>query len=227
MKLILFDIDGTLVSGGSAAKIAFEAAMLDVYGTAGPIESHDFSGKTDPLIARELLELADFEPARIDSGLPRLWDRYLDGLEHGLRSDPVTVLPGVNRLLDALRLRTDARMGLVTGNLERGAYLKLGSVGLGERFRIGAFGSDHAERNHLPRLAVERARETWGVHFDPEAVVIVGDTPRDVECGKHLGGRTVAVATGRWAEDQLAATGADEVIGDFSDLQRTLEALLN
>lgn len=227
MKLILFDIDGTLISGGAAARTAFEAAMMNVYGTAGPIEDHDFSGKTDPLIARELLERAEFTATQIESGLPQLWELYLDGLEAGLRTDPARTLPGVNRLLDALRHRSDAHLGLVTGNLERGAYLKLGSVGLRERFQVGAFGSDHAERNRLPGVAVARARETFGVVFEPEAVVIVGDTPRDVECGKQLGGRTVGVATGRWSQEALAESGADEVIADFSDLQRSLEAFFD
>ena len=222
----MFDIDGTLVSGGSAAKVAFETAMIEVFGTAGPIEDHDFSGKTDPLIARELLELAEFTDGEIESGLPRVWERYLSGLELGLRSDPVQTLPGVGRLLDALRLRPDARMGLVTGNLEQGAYLKLGSVGLRERFRLGAFGSDHEERNRLPPLAVERAKEVWGIDFQAEAVVIVGDTPRDIECGKHVGGRTVAVATGRWSHQQLEEAGAHQVIPDLSDLHQSLTAIL-
>lgn len=226
MKLILFDIDGTLVSGVSAAKVAFETAMIDVFGTAGPIKNHDFSGKTDPLIARELLELADFTAPDIEAGFPQLWERYLGGLEVGLRSTPLRTLPGVVGLLDALGQRTDVRMGLVTGNLERGAYLKLGSVGLHERFNLGAFGSDHEERNRLPGLAVERAKDHWDIHFEPDTVVIVGDTPRDIECGKHLGGRTVAVATGRWTHEQLEDAGAHQVVSDLSDLHQSLTVLL-
>jgi phosphoglycolate phosphatase-like HAD superfamily hydrolase len=104
--------------------------------------------------------------------------------------------------------------------------VKLGSVGLADRFEVGGYGSDHEVREHLPAIALERAFETWGVRFAPESAVIVGDTPRDVECGKHGGTRTVAVATGRFGREQLEATGADEVFDDFSDVASVIDVLL-
>lgn len=223
--LILFDIDGTLVWGGPA-KDAFHAAMLEVFGTAGSIESHDFSGKTDPQIARELLTGAGFTRDRIDEGLGSLWDRYLSGLRDGLVDRPMHTLPGVVELLDALDRIPEAALGLVTGNIAAGARLKLGSVDLHERFRVGGFGSDDEVRNHLPGIAIERARATWRVDFDPDRVVVVGDTPLDVECGKVEGTRTVAVATGRWAFDDLARAGADHTLHDLSDTERVLEVVL-
>ena len=222
---VLFDIDSTLVTGGPA-KVSFETAMLEMYGTAGPVDSYDFSGKTDPQIARELLVAVGLEDADVDAGLPGLWDRYIAELESRIRDNPMRLLPGVGGLIEALDSEPDVALGLVTGNIIRGARVKLGSVGLVDRFEVGGYGSDHEVREHLPAIALERAFEAWGVRFPPESAVIVGDTPRDVECGKHGGTRTVAVATGRFGREQLEATGADEVFDDFSDVASVIDVLL-
>jgi phosphoglycolate phosphatase-like HAD superfamily hydrolase len=224
-RLILFDIDGTLVRG-RAARHAFEIALRAAYGTAGAIDTHDFSGKTDPQIARELLTAAGVEDARVDAGLPRLWERYLSELEARLPGEPYRVLPGVRELLDALDESGDAALGLVTGNVVGGARLKLGSVGLFERFRIGGYGSDDEIRNHLPRVAIERARAAWAKDFDKADVWIVGDTPLDVACAVHEGVRALAVATGRHAADELSACGAEVVVEDLTDLEGGLRTLL-
>ncbi len=223
--LVLFDIDSTLVTGGPA-KVSFETAMFEMFGTAGAVDSHDFSGKTDPQIARELLVATGLEDADVDAGLPGLWDRYIAELESRIRDNPMRLLPGVGGLIEALDSEPDVALGLVTGNIIRGARVKLGSVGLAERFEVGGYGSDHEVREHLPAIALERAFEAWGVRFPPESAVIVGDTPRDVECGKHEGTRTVAVATGRIPREQLESTGADAVFDDFSDVASVIEALL-
>jgi len=223
--LILFDIDGTLTRGGPA-KVAFRAAMLETFDTAGAIESHDFSGKTDPQIVRELLTGAGMEDAVIDAGLDELWDRYIGGLEARIDDNPMRLLPGVADLIGALEAEPDVALGLVTGNIIRGARVKLGSVGLVERFAVGGYGSDSEIREHLPAIAIERAYEAWGVRFTPESTVVVGDTHRDVECGKHEGTRTVAVATGRVSRERLEATGADAIFDDFSDVEAVMEALL-
>jgi phosphoglycolate phosphatase-like HAD superfamily hydrolase len=223
--LILFDIDGTLTRGGPA-KVAFHTAMLETFGTAGAIESHDFSGKTDPQIARELLTEAGLEDAAVDAGLPGLWDRYIRELEARIGDNPMRLLPGIASLIEALDAEPDVALGLVTGNIVRGAQVKLGSVGLAECFAVGGYGSDHEIREHLPAIALERAFEAWGVRFPSESADIVGDTHRDVECGKHQGTRTVAVATGRVPRERLESAGADVVFDDFSDVASVLEALL-
>jgi len=223
--LILFDIDGTLVHGGPA-KVAFHTAMLETFGTAGAIESHEFSGKTDPQIVRELLTDAGMEDAVVDAGLPALWDRYIGELEARIRDNPMRLLPGVAVLLGALDAEPDVAVGLVTGNIIRGARVKLGSVGLAERFEVGGYGSDHEIREHLPAFALDRAFEAWGVRFPAGSAVVVGDTPRDVECGKHEGTRTVAVATGRIPRDRLETTGADAVLDDLADLGVAMDALI-
>jgi phosphoglycolate phosphatase len=223
--LILFDIDGTLTRGGPA-KVAFHKAMLETFGMAGAIESHDFSGKTDPQIVRELLTDAGMEESAVDAGLPGLWDRYIGELEARIGDDPMRLLPGVADLIEALDAEPEVALGLVTGNIIRGARVKLGSVGLAGFFAVGGYGSDHEIREHLPGIALERAFEVWGVRFPAESAVIVGDTHRDVECGKHQGTRTVAVATGRIPRERLETTGADAVFDDFSNLAAVMKALL-
>lgn len=222
---MLFDIDGTLVRGGPA-KRAFEEALKEVFGTAGRINGHDFSGKTDPQIARELLEGAGFSSQEIETGFSRLWKEYLDRMAHGLREKPMELIPGAKETVDHLREAEDVALGLLTGNIVEGARLKLGSVGLANHFPIGGFGSDSEIRNHLPAFAIRRAKENWGVEFPPDRVVVVGDTPRDVACGQFGGTRTVGVATGRFDVDSLKAAGADHVLPDMGDLQGTLAVLL-
>ena len=224
--LLLFDIDGTLLTGGPA-KGAFHRAMLAVYGTAGPIDTHSFGGKTDPQIARELLLADGFEADVINDGLPELFDHYLAELERNLIQLPMVTLPGVEELLVHLRERDDVGLGLVTGNVQRGAHLKLESASISpDFFPIGAFGSDHEERNELPGFAIERACESLG--FDPGVgpAVIIGDTPKDVECGRAHGARTVAVATGKVSMDRLRCAEPDVLLESLEDLDRTLEALI-
>ncbi|GMV05584.1 MAG: haloacid dehalogenase [Gemmatimonadota bacterium] len=224
-RLVLFDIDGTLVLGGPA-KGAFHTALVETFGTAGDIEVHDFAGKTDPQIARELLSTAGLPDADIDAGFPRLWDRYLHHLGERLPRHPMRTLPGVGSLLEALSARADVALGLLTGNIVRGAELKLRSVGLFDHFRTGSYGSDSEVRNDLAPIALRRAAETWRVDFDPREVWVVGDTPADVFCGQAGGTRTLGVATGRYGADALAAVGADVVLPDMSDTRATVSLLL-
>jgi len=223
-RLILFDIDGTLLSGGPA-KEAFRAALVDVFGTPGPIQDWDFSGKTDPQIARELLREEGRSDEEINEGFPLLWSGYLHRLENLLPGQPTQALPGAQALLTSLQDQEGVALGLVTGNLARGAELKLASAGLGP-FALGGFGSDHEERNHLPAVALERAAERWGKRYAPHEVVVVGDTPRDVACGKAHRLRTLAVATGRFSATALRAAGADVTVEDFSDPEKICRILL-
>ena len=224
--LLLFDIDGTLTLGGPARK-AFALALEQTYGTAGPISAHDFSGKTDTRSVREILGAVGFDPERIEAGLPRFLDRYLAELAWRIGAEPATALPGAHALIAALEARDDVFLGLVTGNVKRGAQLKLESAGLWDPFPVGAFGSDHEDRNELPPFAMRRAAANWGRAFGGEDTVIIGDTPRDVACGKAVGAATVAVTTGRFSAAELASAGADRVLSGFSDLEASLEALLD
>ena len=230
MKLILFDIDGTLLSTEGAARRAFHGTLLDVYGTAGPIETHDFAGKTDPQIAHELLALAGLDPADIEAGLERLWQGYLRRLAVELRGNGhrTRVMPGVTALLDRLAARPDAfTLALLTGNIEPGAALKLDSGGLGGRFAFGAFGSDDARRDRLPAIAVERARAHTGHGFSGRDVIVLGDTPNDVSCGRGIGCRAAAVATGPFRPEVLAAAGADVVWQTLEETDAIVDWLLD
>jgi phosphoglycolate phosphatase-like HAD superfamily hydrolase len=227
-RLILFDIDGTLLLTGGAAKRAFVHAMLEVYGTAGPIANHPFGGKTDPQIARELLRLEGFTDAAIDAGFARLWTIYASGLRLELNdaAHETVVLPGVHGLIDALRRERNVLVGLLTGNIEEGAALKLESAALAGAFRFGAYGSDRERRDELPPVAVERAHRLSGREFRGRDIVVVGDTPADVTCGRTLDVHSCAVATGSFDEESLREAGAHSVFADLSDTVAVLDALL-
>jgi phosphoglycolate phosphatase len=224
-RLVLFDIDGTLVWGGPA-KDAFCEAMVETYGTAGDIDGLSFAGKTDPQIARQLLLGAGFQDRVIEAGFQELWDRYLAHLGARIDEDPVEVLPGVGELLDVLGAIEDVALGLLTGNIAGGARLKLGSAGLWEHFGFGSYGSDHEERDALPAIALARARELWGDFLTARHAVIVGDTPRDVGAGKNAGMRTIAVATGSFSVTDLLATGADHVMPNLSATREVVSILV-
>jgi phosphoglycolate phosphatase len=226
-RLVLFDVDGTVLSGGPA-RASFQIALQDVFGTAGPIDEWEFSGKTDPQIAQELLHEAGVERPRIDAGLPGVWERYLAEMEARLPKCPTQALPGAKGLLALLDHCETVAVGLLTGNVVGGARLKIRSAGLeGWLSGVGAFGSDHEARNELPAIAIHRAEKHWGVRFSADEVVVVGDTPRDVGCGRAYGTRTVAVATGRFGAYSLAQTGADVVLESLRDTDRALRAILN
>lgn len=228
-RLVLFDIDGTLLSARRAPRRAFERAMTEVYGTAGPIATHRFDGKTDPQIARELLRLAGMQDPDIDRGLPRLWPCYIRELERelGQPGHETVVYAGVRDLLADLDARAhDVCVGLLTGNIEDGAALKLRTAGLTGHFRFGAYGSDCERRDGLPPIAVERALSLTGVTFRGAEVVVIGDTPADVTCGQALGVRTVAVATGRHDAAALREAGADIAFDDLADTPAVLAAVL-
>lgn len=229
-RLILFDIDGTLLTARGAPRRAFERALFEVYGTAGPIANHTFDGKTDPQIARELLTLDGVAQSVIDERLGTLWTTYLRELRAEL-ADPghrTLVYPGVATLLDALTdLHDHVVLGLLTGNIAEGAALKLASAGIGTAFRVGAFGSDCERRDGLPPVAVERALALTGRTFRGQEIVVIGDTPSDVTCGRALGVYAVAVTTGRHDEASLRAAGAHAVFADLSDVEAVLDVLLH
>lgn len=228
MKLVLFDIDGTLLWTDGAGRRAMEAALLTTFGVAGD-PSYRYDGKTDRQIAREQMRAAGVPDVSIDARLDALFDTYLANLERELVAAPdaAQLLVGVEALLDAVESESRAVLGLLTGNVAGGAARKLGAVGVDvARFRVNAFGSDHEHRPELPRIAQQRARTELGLDVPGDAVVIIGDTPADIACGRPIGARAIAVATGRYSEDDLAAHAPHAVFPDLRDTARVLEAIL-
>lgn len=224
--LVLFDIDGTLLTAGDAPRRALEEALTAVYGNPGPATTHDFSGKTDPQIILELLELGGLPRGEAEARLPQAFEAYLSRLGRYLTDDPgARLLPGIAELVPRLAREPRAALGLLTGNLAAGARLKLTHFGLWEHFALGAFGSDDIDRNRLPPLVVARAEERWGVSFPPARTFVVGDTPLDIAAARTIGAVTVAVDTGRRA-GRLAAHAPDHLFPDLAEWRSMLWPVL-
>ena len=228
MKLVLFDIDGTLLLTNGAGRRAIHRALIEVFGSTGPAD-HWFDGKTDPQIVRELMRLVGHADDHIDQRMQTLLDRYVELLNEELCAPghDLRVMPGVPELLDALDERDEVVLGLLTGNLVQGAHAKLRAVGLDpDRFLVGAYGSDHELRPELPAIAQRRASERLGAKIPGHSVVVIGDTPADVQCGRAIGARAIGVATGRFSTEALASHGAAAVFEDLSDTRGVLQAVL-
>ena len=229
MKLVLFDIDGTLLWTDGAGRRAMAAALTEVFGSAGPA-SYRYDGKTDPQIVRDLMRYAGHADEHIDSRLEHLLERYLTGLERELAAGTHAprVYEGVPELLDALEARSDVVLGLLTGNLARGAAMKLRAAGIDPgRFRVGAFGSDHHHRPELPSIARRRALDILGLELPGDSLVVVGDTPADIECGRELGARAIAVATGHYTVEELSRHHPAAVFATLADTAAVMRAVMD
>lgn len=224
-RLVLFDIDGTLITDDGAAREAFAEALTDVYDFHGDVRRYDFSGRTDPQIARMILADDGWSEFDVDALLPALWQHYLGGLT---RNAPgrVRALAGVRELLDAVHADDRMTVGLLTGNIEPGARLKLGAVTLNDFFPFGAFGSDSAQRENLPPIAVDRAALATGHTFSGSDVVIIGDSIYDVRCGVPHGATTIAIASGKTAAERLKAENPDHFFDSAKELEGILEAIV-
>lgn len=227
-KVVLFDIDGTILWTDGAGRRAVFQSLEEHFGATGPGE-HRFDGKTDPQIVRELMRHAGVADADIDARIEEVLERYLallraelTDVDHGDH-----VFPGVHELLDALEARDDVLLGLLTGNVHPGAHAKLSAVGIApSRFRVGAFGSDHPERPELPEIARRRAEAELGHPVSGGDLVVIGDTPADIACGARIGVRAIGVATGRYSVEELRACGAADVFADLSDTDAVVRAIM-
>lgn len=226
-RLLLFDVDGTLVDVAGAGRAAFETAMTEVYGETGPIGAFEFSGKTDPGIVRGLLREVGWDDSSIDRRFPALWETYVPALERALeeRRDRIHRFPGVEALVERLARDSRFELALVTGNVREGAFRKLRAAGVAAPFRYGAFGSDAESRDELPPLAMRRARERCGTRFEPGEVWVIGDTPADVRCAVASRLRSLAVATGGFGHDELRDHGAEHVLPSLADVEGVLSVL--
>ena len=228
MKLILFDIDGTLMDSGGAGAYAMEKAFKDILSiekaTRPPGGKVSMAGKTDRQILREVLSIHNIR--HNEPTMDRLMDSYISHLTKGMDNDRKSLKPCVMETLDWLGGMPKAHIGLLTGNVARGAEIKLKSFGLWERFGAGAYGSDNEDRNKLLPAALERFKALTGDEITFSDCVVVGDTPRDVQCAKPYGAHVVAVATGPFGIDELRETEADVVISDLSGVRDALSPLL-
>lgn len=229
MRVVLFDIDGTLLRSGGVGRIAMEKALHKVFGSPGSHEYH-YDGKTDRQIVRDLMRLDGLTDDQIDERMDELIEAYLTGLRDELASGKreVHVFEGVRELLDALDKREDVTLGLLTGNVEPGARAKLGAAGIDiARFRVNAFGSDHELRPELPGVAQLRAKELLGKEIAGNRVIVIGDTPADIRCGEAIGARAIGVATGRYSTEDLASHGAYAVFETLADTATVMERILS
>jgi phosphoglycolate phosphatase len=224
VKLVLFDIDGTIMLTDGAGKRAIHRALEEVFGGTGPTD-HRFDGKTDPQIVRELMRAVGHSDEYIDSRMSLLLERYVEYLRDELHVgvDGVTVMPGIPELLDALGDRADVILGLLTGNLAAGARAKLTAAAIDpDQFKVGAYGSDHEMRSELPAVAQRRVREALGVEVHGPDVIVIGDTPSDIQCGRGIGARAIGVATGHYSVDELREHNP---VAAFEDLSQTDDVL--
>jgi phosphoglycolate phosphatase-like HAD superfamily hydrolase len=229
-KLVLFDIDGTILLTDGAGRRAIVAAIGEEIGDITALDRVRFGGKTDPQIVTELLEAAGHPGPHSSERVGTICRRYVDLLasELGRHRGRTTLMPGVHPLLDRLEALEGVILGLLTGNMAEGATLKLQAAGLDpNRFRVGAYGSDSANRPELPPIAAQRAERHFGRVPTGAEVVIIGDTPADVGCGACIGARAIAVATGGYSVPDLEACGPYAVFEDLSDTERVLAAILH
>lgn len=224
MRLVLFDIDGTLLSSEGAGMRAMRAALAELFGTIGD-PGYRYDGKTDRQIVRDLMRGHGHDDAYIDGRMDALLELYLEELAREVSSGeriPRT-LPGIPALLDELESIEQVTLGLLTGNIEPGAKVKLAAAGVDvSRFRVNAFGSDHEHRPELPAVAQQRAADFLGRELAGDAIYVIGDTPADIKCGAAIGVRAIGVATGHYSVDELRL---HEPFAVFEDLAKTSEVV--
>lgn len=225
-RLVLFDIDGTLVTDGGASRTAFGDALKKVYGFNGSLKRYDFSGRTDPQITYMVLRDAGYSDVAIAAQLDEMWSVYIAGLERNAASGSVRSLSGVPQIVETLHHHEEVVLALLTGNIERGARLKLNGPALNGYFPFGAFGSDSAVRDELPPFAVRRAEERFGHRFEGRDVVIIGDSIYDVRCGVPHGATTIAVASGKTTAETLRAENPTHLFDHLEDHDAVLAAVL-
>jgi phosphoglycolate phosphatase-like HAD superfamily hydrolase len=224
--LLLFDIDGTLLASRGGGLEAMHAAFQEVFAAPPQPVSVRPHGMTDPILFEIMAAAYGVEPAALAAAQARLTDVYVRRLAALLaRPGSVELKPGIARLLRGLRERGDADLGLVSGNIERAAWLKLAAGGVARYFGAGAFGSDSRDRGELVALAIGRCSAAAGAAYDRRRIWMIGDTPIDVASGRAHGTRTLAVATGMHDEATLQAAAADVVLADCSDVDRVVDII--
>lgn len=224
-RVVLFDIDGTLIHSARAGLRGMNAAFQSLYGVWGALDRVSLAGRTDRAIVGDVLGGLGLEPT--DEAVFALREMYVAHLAAEM-SRPVpgaVMLPGVIAALEALDKRNDVAVGLLTGNFERGAAIKLGYFQLWSRFAFGAFGDLHVNRRDLVPVARAHVNRLHGAALPASSVVVIGDTPLDIDCAHAHGARSIAVATGPFSGKDLRAAGAGLVLETLEDVDALLEFL--
>ena len=222
-RLLLFDIDGTLINSGGAGVAALRDVLREQFGIEDDLEGIEIAGRTDTGIVHQILRKEEIAPN--ESNTKRFLDQYVELLACELPQCRGWILPGIEELLRRLQTRPEIVLALLTGNIERGARLKLEQYGLWHFFEFGAFADDHHDRNELGTFARRRAREKHGIEFESAAIDVIGDTPHDIACGKAIGARTIAIATGSFSREQLAAHQPDFIFDNVGDVGAVIARL--
>ncbi|HEY0368310.1 MAG TPA: haloacid dehalogenase-like hydrolase [Chthoniobacterales bacterium] len=222
-RLLLWDIDSTLINSGGAGMQALMRVVMERFGAADDLHDIEVAGRTDRSIAAAILRKYKTEPTQ--QAMRDFLDGYLRSLGELLPRTDGHVLPGVKEILERVKAKPDRVLGLLTGNLRHGAELKLRRYGLWDYFEFGAFADDHHDRNELGASARKRAAEKHGHEFDVARIDVIGDTGHDIACGKIFGARTIAVATGSWTRQQLAQHNPDFLFDDLSQVDDVMRAL--
>ncbi len=230
-RIVLFDIDGTILQAGRAPAKAILRAIEEVYGVDNPMPprgTYSFAGKTDPEIVADLLVRKGYREDEILENLGQVFDRYIYYLKSTIPAGNDAYLhPGVYPLIRALDDRENILLGLLTGNIEEGAKIKLDYFAIADYFRVGAYGSDSPDRNELPAILLEKVKEMTGRSYEGNDVVIIGDSVHDIRCAQTIGAITVAVATGTTSRAELSKEKPDHLFDDLSQTEQTLEIIAN
>jgi phosphoglycolate phosphatase len=228
--LVLFDIDGTLIDTGGAGRFGLQESFRTVFGMddiESAVSRVRFDGKTDPTIIADIAREAGIAAVEVEARYTELQEAYLHVLrrELGAPNPKRRVMPGVRHLLDVLAARPDVFLGLITGNIEEGARVKLDAFSLNRYFVDGGFASDHPERNEIARIAHEKLSRRAGFRFPADRVMVVGDTELDVDCARANAFRAIAVESGWVPRDRLEAAAPDTLLGDLTDVRAVLAAM--
>jgi len=217
MPLLLFDIDGTLLTSDGVGRRTIRETLEGIIGRPVTSETVSFSGRTDPAIMRDVLIESGCSREEAEELLPSCLDAFAEIFCDRIAPRHMTVLPGVHALLDTVTTRYGLPLGLITGNLERTAFAKLGAAGLDGYFAFGAYGSDHEDRNLLPGVAMDRARAHGHHSVRAERTVVIGDTEHDITCSRYIGASVVAVSTGKVSFEELESHAPDLLLAHLED----------
>jgi phosphoglycolate phosphatase len=213
-RFVLFDIDGTLVDPGGAGRRSLSKAFYQLFSVADAFANITTAGKTDIEIIKEGLSFHELPSG--NGILTSIVSQYVRNLRIEINNTRRRIMPGVVELLDALNTIHGYWLGLLTGNIEQGARIKLGAFNLNGYFPVGAFGDDSEDRNRLLPIAIGRLRKAENIPISYSDCIVIGDTPKDVQCSKPFGATSIVVSTGTYSYEALLETGADYVLRDLS-----------